>query len=125
MINKRLMVVPFLVIIPIAAMIFLAYVMDKRRKIEPGGETFYMNYCSGCHGKKGNGKGITARVKRMKPQNFNLPEFWKTRTDEDILNIIKNGKNKMPKFEKFIKEADRIEVLNYIKRKFRPDLDQI
>lgn len=122
--NKKLIVVPFLLIIPISFMICLAYYLDKREKIESKGEMIYMNYCSGCHGKKGNGKGITARVKKMKPQDFNIPEFWNTRSDTEILEVIKNGRNKMPSFEKFIMEKDRVEVLNFIKIKYRSSINK-
>lgn len=118
--NKRLMVVPFLVIIPLGFMVALAYYMDKHNTIKPGGETTYINYCRGCHGKTGNGMGITAKANHLKPQDFRIPEFWNDRTEEGILEVIKNGKNKMPAFEKFIKEPDRKEVLAYIKKRFGP-----
>lgn len=118
--KRRLIIVPFLVLVPIAFMILLAYFLDKREKLESGGETIYMHYCSGCHGKKGDGRGITARVKRLDTPNFMSPEYWEYATDEEMLDIIKNGQDKMPKFEKFVKEPDRREVLKYIKRKFKP-----
>ena len=118
--KNRLIVVPFIVLIPIGFMITLAYILDKREKFEPGGETSYMHYCSGCHGKKGDGRGITARVKRLDTPNFSSTEYWEYATDEEMLDIIKNGQDKMPKFERFVKEADRKEILKYIKRKFKP-----
>lgn len=119
--KKRFLVIPFLVLIPLGFMILLAYFMDKQYNFEPGGETTYMNYCSGCHGKTGNGMGITARVKRLKPPNFRSPEFWNTKSDEELLDVVKNGKDKMPQFEKFIREPDRNAVLAYIKKKFKPE----
>lgn len=112
-----------MVIIPLGLMVLLAYFMDKQQRYEPGGETIYMNYCAGCHGKNGDGKGLTARIKRLKPANFTLPEFWLERSDEDILEIITNGKKEMPKYEKFIKESDRKEVIEYLKKKFKPPLE--
>lgn len=118
--KKHHIIIVFIVLIPIAFMITLAYILDKRGNFEPGGETIYMNYCSGCHGKTGDGRGITAKVKRLKPPNFLLSEYWDYKSDEELLDIIKNGKDKMPEFEKFIIEPDRKEVLAYIKRKFKP-----
>ena len=118
--KRPFIVVPFLIIIPLAFMIILAYFLDKRQNFEPGGETFYMNYCSGCHGKKGNGRGITTRVKKLNTPNFTQPSYWHDKSDEYLLSVIKNGRDKMPAFEKFIMEPDRLDVLAYVKRKFKP-----
>jgi len=119
--KRPFIVVPFIFILPIVFMIVLAYFLDKKHNFEPGGETFYMNYCSGCHGKKGDGRGITARVKKLKETpNFTQPSYWQGKSDEYILSVLKNGRDKMPSFEKFIMEPDRLEVLAYIKRKFKP-----
>ncbi len=118
--KRPLLLAPLFVIGPIAFMIILAYYLDKREGLEPGGETTYFHYCSGCHGKKGDGKGITAKVKRLKKVGFVFPEFWEDRTDEYILEVIRTGKDKMPSFEKFIMEEDRKEVFEYIKRRFKP-----
>lgn len=118
--KKRLVIIILIVLIPIGFMITLAYFLDKRQRLEPGGETTYMHYCSGCHGKTGNGRGITAKVKRLDTPDFTSLEFWELSNEEELLTIIKEGQDKMPEFEKFIKEADRKEVLAYIKKRFKP-----
>lgn len=121
--KSRYLIVVLIALLPIVFMITLAYILDKRQKLEPGGETIYMHYCSGCHGKTGDGRGISAKVKRLDPPNFRDPEFWELANEEDLLEIIRDGQDKMPAFEKFIIEPDRRSVLGYIKDKFRPDVD--
>ena len=44
--------------------------------------------CAACHGATGAGDGTPLPVK---PANFQDPEFWASRTDEQVKAVIKGG----------------------------------
>jgi len=71
---------------------------DKPRSIERGGKLF-AEYCTGCHGERGNGNGPAARFfGDYPPRNFLRGEFRygstavpDPPTDEDIFRSIRRG----------------------------------
>jgi mono/diheme cytochrome c family protein len=62
------------------------------------GKKLYLNYCSQCHGEKGDGEGYATPHLLPKPRNFTTGKF-KVRstptgalpTHQDLVNIIKRG----------------------------------
>lgn len=82
------------------------------------GRIYYLKYCSTCHGKKGDGKGLVATKLLLKPVRFDDPEIVARLTTENIAEYLTDISEKrgrfMPVFEDFIKEyAD--EIMLYIK----------
>jgi mono/diheme cytochrome c family protein len=61
------------------------------------GQLLYANYCSGCHGEKGDGKGLAARFLNPKPRDFGEARFRLATTmnaipsDDDLKAVIRNG----------------------------------
>ncbi len=55
----------------------------------------YKTRCISCHG--ADGKGEAPAGKAMHARDFNSPEV-KNESDDELFEIIKNGKNKMPRF---------------------------
>jgi mono/diheme cytochrome c family protein len=53
--------------------------------------------CTQCHGPMGKGDGPTGPMVRA--PNLTDPEWQAKTTDADMVAVIKNGKNKMPKFD--------------------------
>ncbi len=52
--------------------------------------------CAVCHGRAGRGDGPQGRM--LKVPNLARPDFQSGYSDEQIANVIKQGRNKMPAF---------------------------
>lgn len=87
------------------------------------GKVVYQNYCIGCHGAKGNGKGAAAYGLFPKPRDFTRGVF-KFRstpsghlpTDEDLYRTIRQGVYgvSMPAY-KLMPTPEILSVIQYIK----------
>jgi mono/diheme cytochrome c family protein len=65
----------------------------------------YATKCASCHGPKGQGDGIAAKALNPKPRNFGDLEYMATRTDEQLSEVIRNGKGAMPKWGGILSDA--------------------
>jgi hypothetical protein len=65
-------------------------------KRNPLVDVTWMKQCSNCHGKRGKGDGPESPM--VKAKDLTTPEWQQSVTDEQIMAVIKNGKNKMPSF---------------------------
>jgi cytochrome c6 len=74
----------------------------------------YKTKCAACHGP--DGKGETSIGKAGKIRDLGSPEVQKQR-DEDLKEIIANGKNKMPAYGKSLK-PEQISALAAFVRSF-------
>lgn len=73
-------------------------------------------HCATCHGADGKG---TKRGRELKAPNLADAGWHATKTDEEILNSITNGKNKMPRWSDKLK-PEEIQVLAKYVRKLAP-----
>ena len=86
-----------------------AYAASPQEYIDKGKE-LYMSYgCAVCHGKDGDGKGISSGKFYPPPTNFHDPKKYQQGTDiESMRNAIKNGikdeNSMMPAFDHFSKQ---------------------
>ncbi|MEK6672104.1 MAG: c-type cytochrome [Nitrospirota bacterium] len=87
------------------------------------GKKVYKKYCMGCHGEKGDGKGIAAKNLLIKPRDFTLGvfKFKSTRqgsipTDDDLKKVISSGlqTSSMPNF-RLMPDNEKEKVVAYIK----------
>lgn len=73
-------------------------------------------HCATCHGEDGKG---TKRGRELKSPNLADPDWQVTKKDDEILNSIINGRNKMPRWsDKLMPEE--IEALARYVRKLAP-----
>jgi mono/diheme cytochrome c family protein len=56
----------------------------------------WVKQCASCHGKRGAADGPNAPM--FKPRDLTQPEWQDSVKDEDIVKVIKDGRNKMPAF---------------------------
>ena len=84
--------------------------------ISAGKATFF-EYCSGCHGRRADGRGQQALNLDPRPQNLRNPEFVKYLTDERVFSSISGGVRgtAMPPFELTLSEEKRWDAINYIR----------
>jgi cytochrome c5 len=52
--------------------------------------------CAMCHGDNGNGKTDLASGMQLKLDDWTDPKSLSGKSDQDLFNIIRNGKDKMP-----------------------------
>jgi mono/diheme cytochrome c family protein len=72
-------------------------------------------YCSPCHGRLGDGNGITKKIGDM-PAVANLhDERIVTMTDGEIFNTITHGKNTMGAYGPLIPTPDRWAIVAYLR----------
>jgi mono/diheme cytochrome c family protein len=55
------------------------------------GAKLYAANCASCHGDTGQADSPTAQALLPRPASFADPEFWKTRDDAAVKEVIKNG----------------------------------
>jgi mono/diheme cytochrome c family protein len=73
----------------------------------------YKGKCSACHGP--DGKGDTAMGKKLGVRDFSSPEVQK-QSDNDLIAATAKGKNKMPAYEKSLKENEIKDLIAYIRQ---------
>ena len=73
-------------------------------------------HCATCHGADGKG---TKRGHELKAPNFADSDWQSKKKDEEILNSITNGKDKMPRLSDKLK-PEEIEALAKYVRKLAP-----
>lgn len=86
----------------------------NRELLEHGRERFDI-YCSPCHGKLGDGNGITKKIGDM-PAVANLHDVRiVTMTDGEIFNTITYGKNTMGAYGPLVPPQDRWAIIAYLR----------
>ncbi|MET0593128.1 MAG: cytochrome c [Polyangiaceae bacterium] len=60
-------------------------------------EVTWRNQCASCHGMIGRGDGPQGPM--VHATNLTAPEWQAKVSDQEIADVIRNGKNRMPKFE--------------------------
>ncbi len=81
------------------------------------GEAVFFEYCSGCHGRRADGRGPQALNLVPKPQNLRNPQFVKYLTDERLYSSVSGGVRgtSMPPFELTLASDKRWNVIHYIR----------
>jgi mono/diheme cytochrome c family protein len=74
----------------------------------------YKVNCSGCHGPKGDGKGLAADGLPKKPANFTDAKMMKEASDGELFWKMTNGRMPMPDWER-LTETQRWELVNYLR----------
>ncbi|HEX4230538.1 MAG TPA: cytochrome c [Bryobacteraceae bacterium] len=90
------------------------YMVGSRGFAAPAatGAVTYKAKCAMCHGP--DGSGDTPMGKRFKLRDLRSPEVQKE-TDEDLTEIITNGKPPMPGYGKSLRPAQIHDLIAYIR----------
>ena len=78
------------------------------------GAKIFKTRCMICHGPKGQGDGIGGKALNPKPQNLTLA-MVQSQTDGEIFWKVTNGRNDMIKWGPILSEAQRWDLVNYVK----------
>jgi len=79
------------------------------------GAQVFAKRCALCHGADGHGDGVGAKGLKPQPRNFHDMAYMKTRTDEQLLATIHQGKGPMPRWQGVLTEAEMKAVLAHIR----------
>jgi mono/diheme cytochrome c family protein len=72
----------------------------------------YKAKCQTCHGP--DGKGATTVGQKLGARDFNSPAVAKE-SDSEMFDITKNGKNKMPAYDKKLTDDQIKDLVKYIR----------
>jgi mono/diheme cytochrome c family protein len=86
--------------------------VTRPSRADEGSEKLYKTKCAACHG--ADGKGETAIGKANKMRDLASADIQK-QSDEDLLEIITKGKNKMPAYGKSLKPEQIKDLVTYIR----------
>lgn len=78
------------------------------------GQRRFNTYCSPCHDRTGQGRGVVAQRAMWIPTNLH-EERVKTFNDGEIFNVISHGRRSMPSYEFQITEHDRWAIVAYVR----------
>lgn len=79
------------------------------------GQQVYAARCVLCHGPEGKGDGPASAALNPKPRNHTDGVYMKSRTDEDLLAVIRDGKGAMPAWKSVLTEQEIQDVLKYVR----------
>ena len=76
------------------------------------GASVYKAKCALCHGE--NGSGDTKMGKKLGLKDLRSPEM-KKKSDQEIVKVITDGKDKMPAFKSKLSTKEILEVTKFVK----------
>jgi cytochrome c5 len=79
------------------------------------GDKVYRERCALCHGPEGKGDGPAAAGLNPKPRNHTDGSYMNTRTDEELLEVIRHGKGGMPAWGGVLSETEIQAVLKHVR----------
>jgi mono/diheme cytochrome c family protein len=79
------------------------------------GSKVYAERCALCHGPQGKGDGPAAAAMNPKPRNHTDGSYMHTRTDAQLLEVIRHGKGSMPAWEGILSEQEIQAVLKHVR----------
>jgi mono/diheme cytochrome c family protein len=79
------------------------------------GKQVYEARCVLCHGPEGKGDGPASAALNPKPRNHTDGAYMNSRTDEQLLDVIHNGKGAMPAWKGVLSEQEMQDVLKFVR----------
>jgi len=92
--------------------ITLALLFTLPAQAQNDATSLYKARCAGCHGADGSGNTVVG--KSMMLRDLRSADVQK-QTDEQLFEITAKGKNKMPAYEKSLKEVQIRDLVAYIR----------
>ena len=86
------------------------FVSPAQAEVE--GSKIYKSKCQSCHGKKGEGNPVIARALKIPPELLPLTGIA-VKTDEEVMKIIAEGKDRMPGFQEKLSPEELQAVLQH------------
>jgi hypothetical protein len=71
-------------------------------------------YCSVCHGRIGDGRGVMVKKGYIPPPSFHIDRI-RQMDDGEIFDVISNGIRNMPSYRNQIPVRDRWQIIHYLR----------
>ena len=88
------------------------WVFSSAAHAQGSAEKNYAAKCATCHG--ADGHAAVPAGKALKARDFHAPEV-QSESDADMTTIIAKGKNKMPAYEKQLKDTEIKDLVAYVR----------
>src|SRR6266851_361523 len=75
----------------------------------------YLDNCSQCHGEKGRGDGVEAKMYSVKPVDLSDPRIMSEMTDGELFYKISEGRQPMPPFKGVFNEEKRWQLVHLLR----------
>jgi cytochrome c6 len=92
-------------------LVLLGFMIVARPAMADDVEALYKSKCQVCHGADGKG---TAAGQKLGVKDFHSPEVQK-QTDAELIEITKQGKGKMPSYDKKLTDDQIKQLIKYIR----------
>jgi mono/diheme cytochrome c family protein len=79
------------------------------------GAKIYAEKCSVCHGANGKGDGPGGAALNPKPRDHTDGKYMNTRTDDELLAVLHNGKGAMPAWKGVLTDDQMKAVLKHVR----------
>lgn len=83
--------------------------------IDKGKLLYHSSDCAMCHGKDGNGRGVSAKDIRMNTHDWRDPHALKDFSDGDLFYILNKGKGQMPGYERRQTTEQSWRMVSYVR----------
>jgi mono/diheme cytochrome c family protein len=78
------------------------------------GQARFNTYCSPCHDRTGQGRGLVGQRTLWIPTNLHEPRV-RDMNDGEIFNVITNGRRSMPPYKYQVVDRDRWAIVAYVR----------
>ena len=79
------------------------------------GQTVYAQRCALCHGEGGKGDGPAGRALDPPPRDHTDKEYMDTLSDEELHEVIAEGKGAMPPHKEILSEDELTSVIMFVR----------
>jgi len=79
------------------------------------GAKIYAEKCSVCHGPNGKGDGPGGAALNPKPRDHTNGAYMNSRTDDQLLEVIRNGKGAMPAWKSILTDEQIHAALKHVR----------
>ncbi|RJR17222.1 MAG: cytochrome c [Nitrospiraceae bacterium] len=120
----------FFFLILIGAIGFIALANAQGNTSLSDAEKIYRQYCSSCHGDRGDGNGFNAKNLDPRPANHTDQLFMSKRTDHELFEAISGGGRAigraavMPPWGNTLDSSQITSLVRYLRRVCRCEGDQ-
>ena len=81
----------------------------------PDGAQIYATRCTVCHGASGKGDGPGGAALNPKPRDHTNGAYMNARTDDQLLEVIRNGKGAMPAWKSVLTDEEVHAALKHVR----------
>jgi mono/diheme cytochrome c family protein len=119
--RKPLLLLPAVVLFAIGPVVFPAPAPQEGKTASKSGndsraKKIYEVDCALCHGATGDGKTDLAKDMQLNLSDFSDPKTLESKTDQQLFDLIRKGKDKMPGEDESRAKNDEVKaIIQYIR----------